>query len=147
MAFLATIRQRFTARGVAALISLLWLNLAMLPCAMALEGEHNCPNCPPEHDQPMASHHDHADADADTAPDCKTAQADCCDLEDFSIDDRGQKSSQKDGKNGGEQFTMSSTTDPVRRARPVQAAHFPTGPPDPNPGARRLHALHCVYLK
>lgn len=135
--------SRFIAAGtrrVTAMVSLVWLNLAMLPCAMAMESDHSCPDCPPEAAQEVVSHHDHAVAEK--GADCSFAQADCCQIDQINIDDRSQKSGKDDGKKiavitniGFGQFSAYSLT-----------PEFPTGPPDPGPGTTRLHALFCVYL-
>ena len=52
---LATIRQQKASwtPGVLGLFVFVWLNLALQPCAMAMdsEHEHDCPRCPPAHQQ------------------------------------------------------------------------------------------------
>ena len=141
MVIKTSFRRIFAARRrVTALASLIWLNMAIGPCAMALQQEAICPDCPPGHSQQMASHHGHDESDS--APSCNTAQTDCCDFGDFTVDDRGQKS----GKNGGEQFALVPVLETVKLARHVRLTVFVTGPPDPAPGTQRLHAIYCVYL-
>jgi hypothetical protein len=75
-------RQRALAKGVLALFCLVWLQAALLPCAMAFSGdgiasgaEEHCVYCPPgvdhaEHDEPApATHCLYPDsAQADTRP-------------------------------------------------------------------------------
>lgn len=127
-------------RGMCALVSLIWLNLAMLPCAMALQQETICPDCPTDHEQKMPAHHEHGDSDL--VPDCNTANSECCDFGEFTIDDRTQKS----GKSDSEQIALVSDLASVNLSRHVSTTAFPTGPPDPTSGTKRLHAIFCVYL-
>ncbi len=142
MATKTLFRRFFPARprGVTALVSLIWLNLAMLPCAMALQQEEICPDCPTGHEQQMSSHHDHDESNS--APSCSTEDTDCCDFGEFTVDDRGQKS----GKNSGEQFALTSKFETAKLVRHVVSTVFPTGPPDPIPEAQGLHAIYCIYL-
>ena len=55
LTILATIRRKQAAwtPGVLGLFVVVWLNLALQPCAMAMgnEHEHDCPRCPPSHQQ------------------------------------------------------------------------------------------------
>ena len=135
--------KRFTAgrsRRVTAVLSLVLLNLAMLPCAMALEQEPIRPCCPPDHAQHVDSHHEHA-SDAKSTH-CHSAAGDCCDIDEFSIDDRSQKS----GKDSAEQLLLVTAMDTACTILRSRSVVFPTGPPDPPPGAQRLHAIYCVYL-
>lgn len=131
---------RAGSRRVAALVSLVCLNLAMLPCAMGLEQFEACPDCPTELTQDAHAHH--ANAEAEKSADCGNAHNDCCEVDDFSSDDRPQKPA----KDGSEPFAL--TADPMSPRRSATAGVIlnATGPPDPYPGSTRLHSLFCVYL-
>ncbi len=74
---------------VLGLLTVLWLNMAVLPCAMAFESAETCPHCPPAGEHDMASHHGHAEAKAQPA--CATMQVECGDLDAASVDTRGGK--------------------------------------------------------
>lgn len=132
----STVRRR----RLATIASLLWLNVAMLPCAMAMEAEHACPDCPPDHEQPMASHHGHGDARAELG--CVIEQPDCCELDDVSVDDRKSQSDKNDSDDPG--VSIGPRLGAARADKGVLL--HTTGPPDPGGTATRLHALHCVYL-
>ncbi|MDH3490426.1 MAG: hypothetical protein OEM20_00310 [Gammaproteobacteria bacterium] len=129
-------------RRVLGLLAVLWLNTALLPCAMAFESSQNCPHCPPVEEQQMASHHGHGEVDA--KPSCATAQLECCDLAAASIDTRGSN------------LQFKPTSDVVFIAAPV-AANLParesvqqrvaSDPPDISGTSPPLHVLYCVYLK
>ena len=107
---------------------------------MAMEAEHACPDCPPDHEQPMAAHHGHGDSHAD--PGCMIEQPDCCELDDVSVDDRKPTFDKDDSDHPG-------AADASRIAAACADAgilRHKTGPPDPGGTSTRLHALHCVYL-
>lgn len=64
LTILATIRRRQASwtPGVLGLFVVMWLNLALAPCAMALgdDHEHGCPRCPPSHATEQGDgHHGH----------------------------------------------------------------------------------------
>ena len=73
MSFIGTFRQRRWRRTVA-LVLVAWFNLALQPCAMAMQADDEapCAPCPQTQSQEQAAHH----ADADSAP-CFTADTDC----------------------------------------------------------------------
>jgi len=129
-------------RKVLGLLSVLWLNMAVLPCAMAFESDEPCPHCPPAEDHQMASHHGHGKVNV--TPSCETAQSECCDLAAASIDTRGSN------------FQIKSTSDVVFIAPPVTAVlparasvrrHVASDPPDIAGTSPPLHVLYCAYLK
>ena len=134
-------------RYVTAALSLLWLNLAMAPCAMAVDQNHDrnrdCPGCPPGHDGQhhgeSAAHHGHAEAD--TLPPCFMAQPDCCELDSLHVDDRPQKLDRDDLDNATTALELGLDRAAVGSPPPRHA----TGPPHPAVGSLRLHVLHCVY--
>ena len=146
MSYLAGIsKQRRTwGRSALGLFAVVWLNLALQPCAMAFEAEDdpNCPHCPPTE---MRGHHDmHAGMDAETP--CADGMSDCGLDGDFSHDARGGQTQLKDVKSDGPAIavpmdlvapfhTVARESSPPR----IATAHLGTSTP--------LHVLYCVYLK
>lgn len=115
--------RRFAAtRSAAALLLAFVLNMALVPCAMAIEvvaEEHDC--CPPE---------------------LRLEPADCCEVDDGSIQSRGTSFEFDEGDD------LSPASDhallfPVPSGRNAPVAD-PPDPPDTRPD---LNALFCVYLK
>ena len=128
-----------TRRGLtrAALLAVVWLNMAVTPCAMAFEAaEHDCPHCPPAEEHAMPEHHGHGEVERS----CATMQSDCCDVVEATVDTRNDK--------------FRTSPDVVYISAPVVAGLSPSrpqitvaaDPPDPPPASRRLHVLNCVYL-
>jgi hypothetical protein len=114
------IRQYQARRSVAALLLAVCLNLALVPCTMALEvvdERHDC--CPPE---------------------LKLEPADCCQLDEATLDVRS--TSKFDGDDSDAAVASASPFAPVL-AYPLLAVVDPPDPPDLNPD---LNALFCVYL-
>ena len=116
-------REHGGRRGAALLLAVL-LNLALMPCTMALEvvedshHAHDC--CPPK-------------------PQLDTSE--CCDLDDVNIAPRGDElSADKDLV----QVPPADLPGLVAAAQKYAAA---ADPPDPPAPGRALHKLHCVYLK
>ena len=133
-----TISSRYPATGsrrAFSVLLLVWFNLAMLPCAMAIEKESGCPACPVGHEQELVSHHSHGDGDA--------LQPDCCDLGQVNFDDRAQKFEKQDSDQLD--FVVASQFDNLRPPT-VRRNWNPSAPPDLVSGSPRLHALNCVYL-
>lgn len=132
-------------RGVLALLSVLWLNMAVLPCAMAFQGDDDCPHCPPaeQHGEKhaMAAHHGHGQAEA--RPSCATEQTECCDVIAASIDARSGKLDYKPASDA-----VFVTAPPPDHSSPRLAAmgHAATDPPDIVGSSPPLHVLFCVYL-
>ena len=124
------------------LFAAVWLNLALAPCAMAAEADHDCPHCPPAHEHEMAGHHGH-DAGQAKAP-CASADSACGELEDVSIDGRnGQLKLEEPGDLPPAIPLLADDWGTVAVA-PIQES---TGPPDWPGGAPPIHVLNCVYLK
>ena len=70
------------ARGT--LLAVMWLNMAITPCAMAFESDdHDCPHCPPAEEHAMAGHHGHGEVERS----CDTMQSDCCDLAEAVVEE------------------------------------------------------------
>lgn len=134
-------RQSLAQRALG-LFAAVWLNLALAPCAMAIEADHDCAHCPPAHGHEMAGHHGHGAA-KDRAP-CASLDAGCGEVDDVSLDGRSGQLKIKDVGElpvaivpGLEQWdTVVAPT--------IQES---TGPPRWPGSSTPLHVLHCVYLK
>ena len=136
------IRKPTWGHPVLGLFAAVWLNLALQPCAMALEADHDCPHCPPAHEHDMAAHHGHASPKAE-AP-CASMQAQCGELDDASFDTRSGQLKVKDSV----ELPLAIAHD---RITPVvtmtERCNFPTGPPQHAGLSPPLHLLNCVFLK
>jgi hypothetical protein len=112
-------------RRVAALLLAICLNLALVPCAMALqvvEEEHDC--CPPE---------------------LKLEALECCQIDDISVDARAG-SVKVDDSDDSDQGLLSPRF-PGIVTRTTAYYRATAGPPDPPNQLVPLHKLNCVYLK
>lgn len=122
-----------------------WLNLALQPCAMAIEiaEDHDCPRCPPAqvHEHDHGGTHHRMD---DVAP-CVEATPACPIIQDLNHDGRSGQVKLKDIP--ADAFAAAAVTAPTHpnavlaqiSLRPRFAAlHAGASPP--------LHVLHCVYL-
>ena len=128
-------------RNVLGLLTVLWLNMAVLPCAMAFESAEACPHCPPADEHEMAAHHGHGEPRAEPA--CATMQVECCDLQEASVDTRGGKLEVKPASE------VVFVTAPPITAVPVRTSgqrYCAADPPDAPGVAPPLHVLYCVYL-
>ena len=137
-------------RGLGVLV-LVWLNLALTPCAMALGADHACDHMPAAGVHDMSGHHDHgADhgganhhAASNKAPSCDSLQAECCDLADVTVDARGDgKSLQKPSGN----VALAATGYEALHVFQPAIVGVAVDPPDPPPERAARHALFCVYL-
>ena len=115
--------RRFAAtRSAAALLLTFVLNMALVPCAMAIEvvaEEHDC--CPPE---------------------LRLEPADCCEVDDGSVQSRGT-TVEFDEDDDVSAVHGHALLVPALSGRNAPAA-VPPDPPDTRPD---LNALFCVYLK
>ena len=146
-------------RRLTTFVSLLWLNLAMLPCTMAagVADQGPVPDCPSkaktahhehlsglggaadlQHPAPAAAHAIHG-ADSDGHP-C-TSDDDCCALDDVITSD-GAKKLDRDAGTLPPVAWESACFDPLIGSKSERLA---TGPPGSLAVTVRLHALHCVY--
>jgi len=110
---------RVTRKGIAVLL-VFWLNLVLLPCAMAInapETEHDC--CPPS---------------------IEFQPADCCDLDAATSVKRGGKFESQDD------LVVISTVVNWPSLRTVKISRHEARPPDPDYSFPPLHKLFCVYL-
>ena len=110
-------------RRVSAFLLAICLNLAVVPCTMALEVEepgHDC--CPPE---------------------IQLEAAECCELDDVSVDARSGTLKVDDSPDlealPAPAYSESFAAVPVRYAASVD-------PPDPPADSPPLYELHCAYL-
>ena len=137
-----------TRRGLGLL--LVWLNLVVTPCAMAIEVEHSCPHCLPEQMQAMGGHEGHATeghrghAEAVEAPSCSAVQSDCCDRAAASVDSRGGKPGEDNPSDGSlvPPPAYTGLLDDVRQLRVTPGAQ----PPEPPGNSPPPRVLFCVYL-
>ncbi len=128
-------------RGVWALLAIVWLNMAFLPCAMAFEGDdHDCPHCPPTEDHAMAGHHamagehDHHEASG------SCAESQCCDVVEATLETRTGKFTQLPD-------IVAASTPSIAELAPRPLRHSTSLDPPDTPGASPpLHVLYCVYL-
>lgn len=130
-------------RSVWGLLAVLWLNMAVLPCAMAFEsGDHDCAHCPPAIEHEMASHHGHGEKHANEPG--ATTQTECCDLEDASIDIRGGNLKIKPPSDG---VFISEPAIAILPARSNGQLKWASDPPEIIGSSPSRHVLFCVYLK
>jgi hypothetical protein len=120
-----------------------WLNLTMLPCALAVSQAADAPGGPARQEQTAASHHGHAAAMQ--MPGCVTqvAEPDCCDAVVLAFGDNGQKFETKHDDNAAVFVAFDYTTlnPPELRRHP-----HPSDAPDICNSSPRLHVFYCVYL-
>lgn len=155
-------------RRLTTFVSLLWLNLAMLPCTMAAgggeySGEDHCPpSAAVAHHVHMPAqdadgdndsdddhgHHGHHDAgtgsaeqhDAVASHSC-LGGGDCCELDDVLFSDGAKKLERDSGALPPVSFASMHAESISTSARNLCA----TGPPPRFAGSVRPHALCCVY--
>ena len=117
----ARIRQAGGRRGVAAVLLAILLNLALVPCTMALEvveEGHDC--CPPK---------------------LNLEALECCQLDDVSLDSRGA------GKFDADDFEALPPLALVGSSALAKSTGWAVlQPPDPPDLSPDLNALFCVYL-
>ena len=145
MSHYATAQSRSSSRtrNVWGLLAVLWLNMAVLPCAMAFESEHDdCAHCPPALEDEMAAHHGHHKEHANESG--ATMQSECCELEDASIDIRG---SNLKIKPFSEVAFISEPVIAVVPKRSTGLLKWASDPPEIIASSPTPHVLFCVYLK
>jgi hypothetical protein len=111
--------RRHSRKGLAVLFTF-WLNLALLPCAMAIEiveDGHDC--CPPT---------------------VELQQIDCCELDSATSDKRGGKFESYDD------LFVVSTAVPGPSLYKADISENEIRPPDPVDYSPPLHKIYCVYL-
>lgn len=130
------------------LFVVLWLNMALQPCAMAFsdEHQHDCPQCPPAHSReipPQGSHESH-DKALEGAP-CNAGASQCAFSDDYNYDGRTAQIKVKDAPSDVP-VAIAPAVVGLSLADTVSAS---LGPDDPShrPGVPpSLNILYCVYL-
>jgi hypothetical protein len=146
LSLLANIRhqQKTWARRALGLFVAVWLNLALQPCAMALESmqDKDCAHCPPAQMQEHGGMHASM---VDEMP-CADAATDCSFSEDLNHDGRSGQLKLKDAQIdtpvaiAPREFTLFNGSPASFQLRPRYASvHAAASPP--------LNVLYCVYLK
>jgi hypothetical protein len=141
--------QRRRLAGSSAAVSMLLifcLNLAVLPCAMALGlDDHDCSHCPPADDHSMAGHHGHEAAHEPELreSDCATLTASCCDVAASNVDTR---TSQLKLKSQSSDQPIAGPASQVIVPGVAYAITVIADPPDPPGNSVPRHVLFCVYL-
>ena len=124
------------------LLAIVWLNLALTPCAVALDAEKGCTHSPQSGHHEMAGHHDHGEQKE--AHSCASMQEACCEIADASVGTRGGAIEFDDSTD----LEVLAAYPPDQLANKMSARYLATAdPPDPPAGSRPLHKLFCVYLK
>ena len=111
--------RRFSRKGLAVLITF-WLNLALLPCAMAIETAEDGHDCCP--------------------PTVELQQIDCCELDSATVDKRGGKFESYDDQ------VVEATVAPWPQIYKADISENEMRPPDPADYSPPLHKIFCVYL-
>ena len=111
-------------RRVAAVLLAALLNLALLPCTMALEVDQDTHDCCP--------------------PKISLDPSDCCEIDDAAVDVRGD-SLEIERDTAIELAPAPAYADLA--ASPPMFYRATAGPPRPVPDFVPLHKLNCVYLK
>ena len=144
-------------RRLTTFVSLLWLNLAMLPCTMAATGEQHAGD-PGKPAAAGSAHHGHMQGHSATAGhDQHSAGSlhaehalmdhpcmvgdDCCELDDVLFGDGAKKLDRDSGALPAASFDSAHADQPGGSARNLHA----TGPPPRYAGAVRRHTLLCVF--
>jgi hypothetical protein len=135
-------QQALWAQRALGLFVVLWLNVAVQPCAIAMvEGDdHDCPHCPPAHTE----HHDRSAIDAETMP-CASGAADCGVADDLNHDGRPVQLKLKDAPTDTP-AAMPVLGDALIVARTGETMTlYPSRSPPPGASCA-LNILYCVYL-
>lgn len=147
---LAKMRQRRTpwARRVLGVFVVVWLNMALQPCAMAFggPGEHDCLHCPPAHAEEGSAHSQHHSDDSDSVSSpCEMGASQCTFGDDFNYDGRILKVKVKDVPvdvplaiaPGIAEVSLAAIS-PAVPCNSIRS-YIPGDPPP-------LNVLYCVYL-
>ncbi|MDZ7769923.1 MAG: hypothetical protein U5K38_12965 [Woeseiaceae bacterium] len=131
--------QRPGAHSVLALLMVAWLNLALMPCAMAFEA---VPETEWSHGHEQPEQHEH---DCPHCPPAGTTAADCLSPDESTLDARNGYVKLKDAPAEQPVVIMPpqflSPTAVLRSPAPDRCYYQSPGTPPP------LNVLYCVYLK
>ena len=130
------------ARGILGAVLVAWLNLALQPCAMALEAEqdHDCPHHPPAQSQ----HNDGHDMATYDSP-CATSASDCDVLDDWTNNERKTQVKFKDIPKDLP-ASVAPAVPKVRVNQLVELTAISLSMIRPKGASPPLHKLYCVYL-
>lgn len=123
-----------------AILAFVWLNLSMLPCAMAFGGDVSGSDGAAGLESMPAHHGHHAHT---TDQQGNSHEADCCDLVEVSVDDR---SPSVEKKAAGDVTIAMLPNEDARAAVFAHRLQTSSDPPYRSSGAPRLHVVNCVYL-
>lgn len=126
---------------VLGLIAMVWLNMVILPCAMAFQGAELCPHCPPAGEHEMAGHHGHGEIQSEPAG--TVVQSECCDQQEASVDARSAK---LQANPASEVVFVTAPATTGLPARATAERHCAADPPGLSGVSPPLHVLFCVYL-
>ncbi len=129
--------RRLSRQGLAVLV-LLSLNLAAMPCSMALEPSEANAHCPSLGGQEMAHH---GDDKAPMPPDCIMMQSDCCKPGQVPLDSRGGVD-----KNLDQDLPVLVLAENWPALNTLAVVGNDARPPDPGNHFPPLRKLLCVYL-
>ncbi|MCH7854929.1 MAG: hypothetical protein IIB76_11435 [Proteobacteria bacterium] len=139
-------RKAPLARNVLGLFIVVWLNMALQPCAMAFggAGDHDCTHCPPTHSGELAAHsaHDMEHAAPVTAP-CETSASQCALVDDFNYDGRSAKV--KDAPSDVPVAIVPSSSGILTESRSIRYSVLGERSCLPS-SLLPLNVLYCVYL-
>ncbi|MBT8092494.1 MAG: hypothetical protein KJN77_05600 [Gammaproteobacteria bacterium] len=155
----ATTRTQISrARSALGVFVVVLLNLAVQPCAMALGNveDHDCPRCPPSHNDEHSNHamrghemagHDMAGHDGTSGEmPCATDATNCSLAEELNYDGRAVKLEVEDSPNDLPIAIHPSISNAaVRRPARNTGRHSTRSPP--HIPSVPLNVYYCVYLK
>ena len=128
-------------RGLGVLV-LLWVNLVVTPCAVALGGEHTCMHAPPA-ELHSTTGHEHEHMHQHEAPPCDVAVRECCEVADAIADPRVQDLKPKNAVDA----ELAGAPPYVELQPPLAAGVTAVAdPPDPPFDSAPRHVLFCVFL-
>ena len=118
----------------------LWVSLGIQPCAVAAVEDSGCPHCPPEHEQPMATHGGHSDGMTESSS-CASMQSMICEADEAAVDSRI-------GKIDDIEAAVVVAVSGTAAINPVASDTFiaiASDSPERRRSAVPLHILYCVY--